>query len=128
VTPLDKAEAIDKCTTWIVEDCRPFIAVQGAGFLKLVKFFIKIRATYGKHIDVEDLFPDPTTISRKIQKSANEKKGELHEEISSIVCNSGASATIDMWTDNYVKRNFHENFSLMEWWRNNQVKYPIVVG
>lgn len=106
VTPLDKAEAIDKCTSWIVEDCRPFTAVQGAGFLKLVKFFIKIGASYGEHVDVEDLLPDPTTISRKIQKCASEKKTELQEEISSIVSNGGASATIDMWADNYVKRNF----------------------
>jgi len=89
VTPLDKAEAIDKCTTWIVEDCRPFTAVQGAGFLKLVKFFIKIGATYGKHIDLEDLLPDPTIISRKFQKCANEKKAELQEEISSIVSDGG---------------------------------------
>lgn len=34
------------------------------------------------------------------------KKEELKAEINSVVNSGGASATIDMWTDNYVKRNF----------------------
>nr|AAD03082.1 putative transposase [Bactrocera tryoni] len=106
VTVEDKNEAVKKFTSWVVEDCRPFSVVQGSGFIKLVKFFIKIGASYGEHVDVEDLLPSATTISRNVQKCANEKKEELKEEINNIVSSGGASATIDMWTDNYVKRNF----------------------
>jgi len=106
VSALDKTEAVEKCTNWITEDCRPFSAVSGSGFRKLVNFFIKIGATYGEHVDVEDMLPDSTTISRRVQKIANEKKDEIKNEITKVVSSGGASATIDMWTDNYVKRNF----------------------
>lgn len=71
-----------------------------------MKFFIKIGATYGENVDVNDLLPDPTTISRKVQKSADEKKKQFRSEINEVVNSGGASATIDMWSDNYVKRNF----------------------
>lgn len=70
----DKKNAIDICTAWVTEDCRPFSAITGSGLVKLVKFFIKKGATYGENVDVNDLLPDPTTISRKVQKSADEKK------------------------------------------------------
>lgn len=74
VTASDKNEAIERCTSWIIEDCRPFSAVQGSGFSKLVKFFIKIGANYSENVDVENLLPNATTISRKVQKYASEKK------------------------------------------------------
>uniref|UniRef100_A0A034WLQ6 Transposable element Hobo transposase n=1 Tax=Bactrocera dorsalis TaxID=27457 RepID=A0A034WLQ6_BACDO len=106
VKPLDKTETIEKCANWITEDWRPFSTVRGSGFVKLVKFFIKIGATYGEHDDVEDMLPDHTTISRKVTKCANDKKEELKAEINKIVSSGGASATIDMWLDNFVKRNF----------------------
>lgn len=106
VSDIDKNEAIDKCSSWVIEDCRPFSTVHGSGFVKLVKFFIKIGAKYGEHVNVEDLLPDATTISRKVKKDANEKKQELKDEIKSVVNSGGASATIDMWTDNYIQRNF----------------------
>ncbi|KAH8404556.1 hypothetical protein KR215_003351, partial [Drosophila sulfurigaster] len=101
-----KTEATKVCADWIVEDCRPFSAVKGTGFMKMVQFFVKLGALYGENVDLEDVIPDPTTISRNVQKAAEEKKKELRGEISEIVRSGGASATIDMWTDNYVHRNF----------------------
>lgn len=77
VSATDKNESIEKCTSWIIEDCQPFSAVNGTGFMKLVKFFIKIGATYGENVDVENLLPDATTISRNVKKLADEKKNRI---------------------------------------------------
>ncbi|KAH8284403.1 hypothetical protein KR044_004965, partial [Drosophila immigrans] len=106
VSALHKNEAVDKCAIWIAEDCRPFSAVSGSGFMQMIQFFIKMGATYGEHVDVEDLLPDPTTVSRKVQNKANEKKMEIKDEICNVVRSGGATATLDMWTDNYIRRNF----------------------
>lgn len=102
----DKKAAVVACTSWIVEDCRPFSVVNGTGFEKLAKFFIELGAKYGKNVDVNKMLPDATTISRNAIKQANEFKIKIKDEICEVVSSGGASATIDMWTDNYVKRNF----------------------
>jgi len=102
----DKKAAAECCVRWITEDCRPFSSVNGSGFSKLVKFFIKIGAKYGDNIDIGDLLPDATTISRNVKKLAEEKKNEIKTEITDVIKSGGASATIDLWTDNYVHRHF----------------------
>lgn len=53
----DKNEATKICANWIIEDCRPFSAVQGTGFIKMIKFFTKLGAIYGENVDVDDLLP-----------------------------------------------------------------------
>ncbi|XP_039147457.1 uncharacterized protein LOC120284359 [Drosophila simulans] len=58
----------------VVQDCRPFSAVIGAGFKNLVKFFLKIGAVNG-------LLPDPTTLSRKAKSDAEEKRSQILSEI-----------------------------------------------
>nr|AAC37217.1 transposase [Musca domestica] len=116
-----KKEAIEKCAQWVVRDCRPFSAVSGSGFIDMIKFFIKVGAEYGEHVNVEELLPSPITLSRKVTSDAKEKKALISREIKSAVEKDGASATIDLWTDNYIKRNFlgvtlhyHENNELRD--------------
>jgi len=106
VSENDKKVAIEKCTQWVVQDCRPFSAVTGAGFKNLVKFFLQIGAIYGEQVDVDDLLPDPTTLSRKAKSDAEEKRSLISSEIKKAVDSGRASATVDMWTDQYVQRNF----------------------
>lgn len=106
VTAADRQEAINTCVEWIIEDCRPFSSISVLGFMKIAKFFINIGATYGENVDVTDLLPDPTIISRNVQKAAEEKRKIISNEIRDVVNSGGATATVDMWSDNYVKRNF----------------------
>lgn len=47
----------------------PFSAVAGSGFIQMVKF----GATYGDSVDVDDLLPHPTTLSRNAQKKLKKK-------------------------------------------------------
>lgn len=70
------------------------------------EIFIKIGEIYGENIDIKDLLPNATSISRKVHKDADEKRPLISREIKQILNCGGTSATIDMWTDNYVKRNF----------------------
>lgn len=106
VSTPDKTEALSVLSKWVVEDCRPFSSVSGSGFKEMVKFFIKIGATYGECVDVDDMLPDATTIARKCQKEADEKRAEISQELNKIVSSGGVSITMDLWTDNYVKRTF----------------------
>jgi len=71
----------------------------------LVKVFLKNGAVFGDHVDVDDLLPDPTTLSRKAKSDAEEKRSNP-SEIIEAVDSGGASANVDMWTDEYVQRNF----------------------
>lgn len=106
VSSLDKEEFINVCTQWIVEDCRPFSAVDGTGFRKLAQALISIGAKYGNNADLLDLIPDPTTISKRIEIKAEEKINDVKKEVQEAVTNEVASITTDLWTDNFVKRHF----------------------
>lgn len=106
VSNADKEEFINVCTQWVVEDCRPFSAVSGNGFKNLAQALINIGAKYGSHTDIINLIPDPTTISNRIQIKAEERKIEIKKEVEEAVVNEIASITTDLWTDNFVKRNF----------------------
>lgn len=106
VSTPDKKEALNALSKWIVEDCRPFSAVTGSGFKSMVQFFIKIGSTYGELVDIDDLIPNPTSIARKCQKEAEEKKADLSTELKEVVSRGGASLTMDLWTDNYINRTF----------------------
>lgn len=55
VTTEDKRNTLEACITMVIEDCCPFAAITCPGFAKLAGFFIKMGATYGSDIDVEDL-------------------------------------------------------------------------
>lgn len=76
VTPEKKKAAIDACVAWVTEDCRPFSAINGAGFKKIAKFLINMGAKYGEDVDIEDMLPDATTVLRTTKKIADEKKKE----------------------------------------------------
>lgn len=106
VSTPDKKETLNVLSKWVIEDCRPFSSVSGSRFKEIVKHFIKIGATYGECVDVDDMLPDATTISRKCQKEAEECKANISKELKEVVCSGGVSITTDLWTDNYVKRTF----------------------
>ncbi|XP_065366938.1 uncharacterized protein LOC135959794 [Calliphora vicina] len=84
VTEEDKQEAIDACTTWLIEDCLPFTAIDGTGFLEMVNLFLKIGARYGTNIDINDLLPDPSTLSSRITQTDQENENKEKSEIDNI--------------------------------------------
>ena len=78
----------------------------GIGFALLVRFFIKLDAKYAENVDVNDLLSDGARASCNVQKLATDCKSKLKEELYEVVSSSCTTSTIDIWTSNYVERNF----------------------
>uniref|UniRef100_A0A0A1WJC0 Transposable element Hobo transposase n=1 Tax=Zeugodacus cucurbitae TaxID=28588 RepID=A0A0A1WJC0_ZEUCU len=71
----------------------------------MTNFFIKLGAVYGENIDVDDHLPDPTTVSRNVQKSVEKTKLEIRGEI--------AEAGI-RWNSHYrMLKAIHDNWADM---------------
>lgn len=102
----DRNSCFQSFLDFIIEDCRPFSIVEGSGFKKLIAKCVKIGAKYGENVDVEHLIPSEKTLSRKCKEIANEKRQEIKPYIQQLMSKSSASVTIDLWTDNFIKRNF----------------------
>ncbi|XP_075148488.1 uncharacterized protein LOC142222315 [Haematobia irritans] len=101
-----KNEVAKACATWAIEDCCPLSLIQGSGFAKLAKVFIKLGATYGEHLELSDFLPDSKSPYGELEKLAEQNKNEIRHEIIDVCKNQGASASIAIWSDNYVQRNF----------------------
>ena len=101
-----KKNLLDDIVKWMAKDCRPFAAISGTGFKSLAQAFIKIGAKYGENVDIDDLLPDETTVSRNLKSWADEKKTEFSSELKKAVEETSVAATTDLWTDNYVQRTF----------------------
>nr|XP_041632327.1 uncharacterized protein LOC121502695 [Drosophila kikkawai] len=74
----------------------PIEPVSGSGFKNLVNFFIKIGATYGENVDVDDLIPHERTLSRNAEKLAMEKRKIVAEDVKDLMKSGGVAATLDM--------------------------------
>ena len=101
---LDKDNFINVCSQWVVGDCRPFSAVNGSRFKNLDLSLINIGAKYGSYLDISHLIPDATTILKRIEIKAEEKRYTIKEDIRDAVSNEDASVTTDLWTDDYIKK------------------------
>ena len=91
---------------FVIEDCRPFSTVEGSGFRKMIAKCLKIGAKYGENVDLDNLIPSARTLARKTKAFADEKKQAIKPHIQDLVTNSRAAVTIDLWTDNFIKKNF----------------------
>lgn len=98
-------ECKEKCIKFVCQDIRPMDIVSGPGFKDLASYLIKVGSQFGQ-IDVDDLLPHPTTISRNLIKNSDAKREQLFISIKPFLIANMVSATTDMWTDNYKKRSY----------------------
>lgn len=68
--------------------------------------FIEIGSKYGSDLDLDNLIPSGNTLSKKCKEIADKKKLSIKTNIKKLVDNSEAAVTIDLWADNFVRRNF----------------------
>ena len=73
---------------------RPFTFVEGEGFRELVKHFMFIGATYGK-VDLDDVLPCATTISRHMAGVVEVEKTRLLQELDKV---HQFGITTDLWS------------------------------
>lgn len=95
----------NKLVNFVCKDLRPFEIIEGKGFRDFSQEMINIGAKFGQ-IQVNDLFPHPTTISRNVIKSAEKIKLDLGFKLKNIFYNFGGAFTTDMWTDDYKKLSY----------------------
>lgn len=90
---------------FVCNDIRPFDAVHGEGFFALAQGLIDVGAQAGR-VDVKQLLPDPTTVSRGVNKYAEEIRQKRIPELKMQLEGSNGAVTLDMWTDDYRKTSY----------------------
>jgi len=103
-----KDETINKCVKYCSLNIRPMLAIKGLGFREICQFFLDIGAKYGS-IDLNDILPHPTTVSRHIISTATQIRKVFFKDVYSLITNEYCASTCDMWTDNYKKKQLHDN-------------------
>jgi hypothetical protein len=94
-----------KIINLVCKDLRPFEIIVGQGFREFSQEMIDIGSKYGS-LQVDNLFPHPTTISRNIIKNADSLKKKIAESLKDIFELVGGAFTTDMWTDDYRKISY----------------------
>lgn len=100
-----KDETIEKCVKYCCMDIRPMSAIEGNGFKNFGQILLDVGAKFGK-IDISDILPHPTTVSRHINKTANEFRNNIFKDLFFIINKKYCASTCDMWTDNYRKNSY----------------------
>lgn len=95
----------EKIVNFVCKDLRPFEIITGQGFREFAQEMINIGSKYG-YLQVDELFPHPTTISRNIIKSADFLKKKIALNLKDIFEIVGGAFTSDMWTDDYRKISY----------------------
>lgn len=100
-----KQEGIKLATEWTVKNCRSFKLVADSGLKKFAKFLINVGANFGSNVNVDNLLPDPTTVSKNISALYETHFALIKEEIMIYKC-FGYSITTDIWTDNFLRSSY----------------------
>lgn len=100
-----KDETIEKCVKYCCMDIRPMSAIEGNGFKNFGQFLLGVGAKFGK-IDINDILPHPTTVTRHINKTTNEFRNNIFKNLFFIINKKYCASTCDMWTDNYRKNSY----------------------
>lgn len=75
------------------------------GFKELGQYLVNLGAKY-EHMDIDNLLPHPTTISRNTIKTTKELGDKLMLELMPYFNENCCTATTDMWIDDYKKISY----------------------
>lgn len=105
--PLSVKQAItDKCVEFVCKDIRPFEIIAGDGFKSLAQSLISVGIKYGQ-VDIKDVLPHPSTVSRKLDLlAADHKKDVVVPVIKSCINKYGGAITTDMWTETFTQTSY----------------------
>lgn len=117
----EKKIIIEKMTKFVCQDLRSFNIVKGKGFQELAQSLVSLGSRCGD-IDVKDVLPDPTTISRNINQIAQNLRENVKEELRNTIHKWGGAITLDMWTEDFRKNSYlcmtihyvNENWDLID--------------
>lgn len=103
-----KKDLNKSCASFVVLDMRPMYAMAGNGLAKLLSTFTYIGLKYGflSPETCSEVLPHPTTVSRNISKMADVLVPQLANFLHPIILNIGGAVTLDVWTDDFMKRSY----------------------
>lgn len=90
---------------YCLKDGIPYKKIEGEGLLNLLQECMNAGAEHGK-MDVTQLVPCRTTISRGVDEAAEELKSKLFPEIKEAMIRKQCAAAIDLWTEDVHKVHF----------------------
>lgn len=100
-----KKQCVQVVSEWVVKNCRSFKIVEDSGLKKFARFLLNVGAKFGPNIDVNNLLPHPTTLSRNIKDLYEVHFVNIRSELSNYK-RFGYSITSDIWTDNYLRASY----------------------
>ncbi|KAL4097820.1 hypothetical protein QTP88_022528 [Uroleucon formosanum] len=118
-----KDETIEKCVKYCCMDIKPMYSIEGEGFKQFGQFLLDVGAKYGK-IDIADILPHPTTVSRHIETTTKELRNNIFKDLFFIIEKKYCASTCDLWTDDF-RRNSYMSITLHyiddNWELNNRL-------
>lgn len=105
VDPESKRKMVGIFTLWCAVNTRPYSIVEDSWLKELIEFSISIGTKFGSNVDIDNLLPHPTTISRNINRVYEIYFEKTKLEISAIR-DIGFGITSDLWTDNFFKKTY----------------------
>jgi hypothetical protein len=97
-----KSQMAAKIVRMCATDIRPFSVVQGQGFKAVAQKLISIGAQYGC-VNVDEILPCSTTVSRHLQSVVTASKSELCEKLRSAM---NVGITTDGWTHTMTSQQY----------------------
>lgn len=98
VSAEEKRKALIACAEWTVKDGISFSTVMGDGFKHFVTEITNIAINYDSSINVNEMLPDPTTVSRLIHEKYSAYFPFLKAKLENV---KYACVTSDLWTDSH---------------------------
>jgi zinc finger BED domain-containing protein 1 (E3 SUMO-protein ligase ZBED1) len=107
-TMVERTEATMEAVKMCAIDFRPFETVAGKGFKHLVQSCMDVATKYSERVLVDDLLPDPTTVSRNTSivehRTMAKMTAMFHQHC--FVQGIGIAFTTDMYTEDYTKISY----------------------
>lgn len=100
VDPEDKKKLLYSCTGWTILNLVPFTTINSKGFENVSQNLIDIGEKYGSKVDIKDLMPCRTTVSKNVITLYNHFLPSIKEDIRNI---DAGSITSDLWSDQFKR-------------------------
>lgn len=97
------------CVKFVVKDIRPYFAVEGDGFIDVLKCMTNIGLKYPfiNESEIEDLIPSRNTVKNEVEKVAHEVKSEIEKYFQdALIYSGGFGVTTDLWSDDFKNNTF----------------------
>lgn len=105
VRPAAKANLKEAVVKFVVQGRHSFASVENDGFIELCQKLVELGATYGK-IDVRDVLPRRYAVTQGVENEYKEAKTAVKTMIAPSQAERAYSITVDMATDDHVKRSY----------------------